>query len=239
MADDRRRVEFDLLSCVAYSADCRALLVDRVSIADFKDPAIAGVLDWICYHHGDVVGFEDTDTMGDPALDAVVKKLKTEPPQATPTAEGFDALIERFRATPEPAMTGRPAPEPTPSAQERAQPPAKAERREKPSKTPKSILWLNQVALDAELPAAAFKLAFALSQLFGKTGFAWPSQGRLASVLHIERSTIRRLVKALVQREHLQVSVGRGRGHSTHYTPIIKQPPVERLFSPENRAKPR
>jgi hypothetical protein len=88
--------------------------------------------------------------------------------------------------------------------------------------TPREILWLRQVFADRTLPLLCFHLAWAISQLWNsKTGYAWPSQEYLANKMQISVRSIRRNVDPLVARGHLSVVPGKGRSHSSRYTPVV------------------
>lgn len=76
--------------------------------------------------------------------------------------------------------------------------------------TAQIFAWLNRVAADRSLPAAAFKLAYAISQYVNReTGKAWPSQETLACKIGFDAGDlagprqVRRLLKVLVERRYL------------------------------------
>jgi hypothetical protein len=96
--------------------------------------------------------------------------------------------------------------------------------------------WLRQVFADRELPATAFKLAFAVSQYVNsKTRKAWPSLPTLASDVDIDRRTGIRLIARLEAHGHLQVERHRirGRNRSNTYRLNIKKGDTGDTFSDE------
>ncbi|PPQ20543.1 hypothetical protein CV770_03980 [Bradyrhizobium sp. AC87j1] len=65
--------------------------------------------------------------------------------------------------------------------------------------------WLNLVAADPELPPAAFRLAYIISQHINRTSLeAWPNQKTLANAIAVkDERSVRRLTDALEVRGHL------------------------------------
>jgi len=84
--------------------------------------------------------------------------------------------------------------------------------------------WLHQVNADADLPAAATKIALAISYHINRgNGEAWPSTITLAERASVNKSTASRMVRLLETSGHLSVENGcQGRGHSHRYRTIIK-----------------
>jgi hypothetical protein len=84
--------------------------------------------------------------------------------------------------------------------------------------------WLHQVNADPGLPAAATKIALAISYHINRgNGEAWPSTITLAERASVNKSTASRMVRLLETSGHLSVENGcQGRGHSHRYRTIIK-----------------
>jgi hypothetical protein len=84
--------------------------------------------------------------------------------------------------------------------------------------------WLHQVNADPDLPAAATKIALAISYHINRgNGEAWPSTITLAERASVNKSTASRMVRLLETSGHLSVENGcQGRGHSHRYRTIIK-----------------
>jgi hypothetical protein len=55
-----------------------------------------------------------------------------------------------------------------------------------------------------------------------RKGFAWPSVARLAAECHVTKNGIKKVIRRLVERGHLSVELGTGRGKTNHYRWIIK-----------------
>jgi hypothetical protein len=90
--------------------------------------------------------------------------------------------------------------------------------------TREKFLWLNQVRADPELTPLAFMLAYVLSDLVNeREGCAWPGIAHLAAECHVTEKGIKKIIRSLVQRGHLSVEVGVGRGRTNRYRWIIKQ----------------
>jgi hypothetical protein len=107
--------------------------------------------------------------------------------------------------------------------------------------------WLDQVAADPELPASAFKVAFAIAtSLWRQKGTvtlmtsetrgsdqvreAWIGSRELADKIAMSRFTVMNMVTRLQERGHLDVTPGtRGRGHSNHYRLVKKGAPANLL----------
>jgi hypothetical protein len=87
----------------------------------------------------------------------------------------------------------------------------------------KKFIWLDQVRADAELTPLAFMLAFVLANLVNeKEGHAWPSVERLAAECHVTENGVKKVIRRLVERGHLCVELGGGRGNTNRYRWIIK-----------------
>jgi hypothetical protein len=89
--------------------------------------------------------------------------------------------------------------------------------------------WLEQVAHDPELPASAFKVAWAISQhLNHHTSEAFPGTQCIAGRIAMSQGTVIDMVRRLSDAGHLAVDPGRrGRGHSNHYRMILKPQPAD------------
>jgi hypothetical protein len=74
--------------------------------------------------------------------------------------------------------------------------------------------WLEQVALDPELSGLGYRLAMYLAARYvGKWGDAWPGQELMADELGVTVDGIRKAMRPLVDRGHLDIRP-RGRGNS-------------------------
>jgi hypothetical protein len=84
--------------------------------------------------------------------------------------------------------------------------------------------WLHQVNADPDLPAAATKIALAISYHINRgNGEAWPSTITLAERASVNKSTASRMARLLETSGHLSVENGlQGRGHPHRYKTIIK-----------------
>ncbi len=85
------------------------------------------------------------------------------------------------------------------------------------------FVWLDQVRADAELTPLAFMLAYVLANLVNdRKGYAWPSVARRAAECHVTETGIKKVIRRLVERGHLSVELGTGRGKTNRYRWIIK-----------------
>jgi hypothetical protein len=86
--------------------------------------------------------------------------------------------------------------------------------------------WLDQVMLDADLPASAFKVAYCIIKhcnMSSESG--WPSLRRIAEKTRLRKATVIEAVPMLEANGHLKIDYGKpGRGCSNYYTPILKGP---------------
>jgi hypothetical protein len=91
--------------------------------------------------------------------------------------------------------------------------------------------WLDQVALDRNLPASAFKVAYAIAQCLNEdSGEAFPGSDTIARRIGMSQATVIAMVRQLKTNGHLGVEPGRpGRGHSNRYRKIVKPQPAEVL----------
>jgi hypothetical protein len=88
------------------------------------------------------------------------------------------------------------------------------------------FLWLDQVLIDPELPASAFKVAYRISDGFNdqqSDGRAWESCESIAAATGMSKTHVIRMVKCLHASGHLRVEWGQqGRGHPNQYWLILK-----------------
>ena len=84
--------------------------------------------------------------------------------------------------------------------------------------------WLHQVNADPDLPAAATKIALAISYHINRgNGEAWPTTLTLAERASVNKSTASRMVRLLETSGHLEIENGlQGRGNSHRYRMAIK-----------------
>ncbi len=85
------------------------------------------------------------------------------------------------------------------------------------------FVWLNQVRADSGLTPLAFMLAYVLADLINeREGYAWPSIAHLAAECHVTEKGIKKIIRSLVERGHLHVEAGAGRGRTNRYRWMIK-----------------
>lgn len=85
------------------------------------------------------------------------------------------------------------------------------------------FLWLDQVRRDPELTPLAFMLAYVLADLVNeREGCAWPGITHLAAECRVTGKGVKKVIRSLVERGHLCVEVGVGRGRTNRYRWIIK-----------------
>ena len=85
------------------------------------------------------------------------------------------------------------------------------------------FVWLNQVRSDPELTPLAFMLAYVLADLVNeREGYAWPGIAHLAAECHVTGKGVKKVIRSLVERGHLCVEVGVGRGQTNRYRWIVK-----------------
>lgn len=98
--------------------------------------------------------------------------------------------------------------------------------------------WLDQVAADASLPPAAYRIAILIAgrHLNRKTGEAWPGVEKLARALSIKSAnTVRTAIKAMEAGGHMAVrwSAG-GQKQTNHFLPLVEGKPFKNLKGMEN-----
>lgn len=84
------------------------------------------------------------------------------------------------------------------------------------------LAWQHQVLADGVLKSGPKALASLLMHYLdaGKGG-AWPSHDFLAERLNVSSKTVKRAIKALVERGHLAVTVSVGRGNANFYRALL------------------
>lgn len=89
--------------------------------------------------------------------------------------------------------------------------------------TAEKLAWLDQVTADVSLSHIGARLCtlLALRFLNRETGTAWPSQSILTEMLGISETTLKRVVKELRERRHIEVIVSSGRGRANEYRPLM------------------
>ena len=84
------------------------------------------------------------------------------------------------------------------------------------------FVWLDQVRADSELTPLAFMLAYVLANLVNeREGYAWRSVARLAAECHVTEAGVKKVIRRLVERGHVSVELGNGRGKTNRYRWII------------------
>jgi hypothetical protein len=79
------------------------------------------------------------------------------------------------------------------------------------------------VRRDPELTPLAFMLAYVLADLVNeREGYAWPSIAHLAVECRVTEKGVKKVIRSLVERGHLCVEAGVGRGRTNRYRWIIK-----------------
>lgn len=87
--------------------------------------------------------------------------------------------------------------------------------------TARRLSWLERIQDDAEISAAAFGLAFAISRHLNRSrGDAWPSQRRLGKLAGVKERQVRNLLRQLVERGYLSIESG-GFQRSDRYRPTF------------------
>ncbi len=80
------------------------------------------------------------------------------------------------------------------------------------------FVWLDQVRADPELTPLAFMLAYVIANLVNeREGYAWPSVARLAAECRVTENGVKKIIRRLVERGHLSVELGIGRGKTNRY----------------------
>jgi hypothetical protein len=89
--------------------------------------------------------------------------------------------------------------------------------------------WLDQVIRDPSLPAAAFKVAYAIALHINRgTGEAWPSTITIAKMIAMSKGSVVAMNRHL--EGHLEIENGcQGRGHSHRYRLTMKGQPADQL----------
>lgn len=86
------------------------------------------------------------------------------------------------------------------------------------------FLWLKQLASDTGLSPAALRVAVFLADNTNKTtGLAFPSQETIATKIGVTTNrAVQKLIALLVERGHMAVTPGRGKGKTSEYRLIFK-----------------
>ena len=104
-------------------------------------------------------------------------------------------------------------------------------RRQSPELMRQRFLWLDQVLIDPELPASAFKIAYRIGDGFNDVqhdGRAWESSKKIGIAIGMSEPTVIAMVRRLHARGHLRIDPGQqGRGHSNSYWLILKPQPAD------------
>lgn len=96
------------------------------------------------------------------------------------------------------------------------------------------FLWLDQVRADPELTPLAFLIAYVLADLVNeRTGYAWPSVAFLAAECRATERGVQKIVRQLVERGHLFVDFGQGRGETNRYRWIVRGRDVAQRDKPQ------
>lgn len=91
------------------------------------------------------------------------------------------------------------------------------------------FLWLEQVRADPALTPLAFMLAYVLADFVNeREGCAWPSIARLAAECRVTERGVQKVIRRLVERGHLTVELGNGRGETNRYRWIVQGEQRER-----------
>lgn len=105
-------------------------------------------------------------------------------------------------------------------------PPSTKFRRQSPELMRQRFLWLDQVLIDPELPASAFKVAYRIGQGFNDRDFdgkAYEACVKIATAIGMSEKTVITMARRLHARGHLRVEWGRqGSGHPNNYWLILK-----------------
>jgi hypothetical protein len=98
--------------------------------------------------------------------------------------------------------------------------------RQSPEFKKQRFRWLDQVLVDPELPASAFKVAYRIGDDFNdvqQDGRAWEGCKEIARAIGMSEKTVITMVRRLNARGHLRVEWGKqGRGHPNNYWMILK-----------------
>ena len=90
--------------------------------------------------------------------------------------------------------------------------------RQSPELKRQRFAWLDQILVDPELPASAFKVAYRIGQGFNdrdRNGEAYESCKTSATAIGMSEKTVIEMVRRLHARGHLRIEWGQqGRGHS-------------------------
>jgi len=107
--------------------------------------------------------------------------------------------------------------------------------------THRKFLWLEQVARDRRLPALSSAVSVLLSPYFNLShdGAAWPYQDTLAASLGVRREAVNRVINALVERAHLEVTTTRGRHKPSVYRLVLKETAATKCAQESTLSEPK
>src|SRR6516165_3436021 len=107
--------------------------------------------------------------------------------------------------------------------------------------TYRKFLWLEQVAKDRSLPALSSAVCILLSPYFNLShdGAAWPYQDTLAASLGVRREAVNRVINALVERGHLEVTTTRGRHKPSVYRLVLKETDATKCAQESTLSEPK
>jgi len=101
------------------------------------------------------------------------------------------------------------------------------------------FVWLDQVRADPELTPLVFMLAYVLADFVNEAeGCAWPSVARLAAECRVTERGVQKVIGRLVERGHLSVELGNGRGETNRYRWIVGHDDARRAGDARNETRP-
>jgi len=97
---------------------------------------------------------------------------------------------------------------------------------------------LDQVRADPELTPLAFMLAYVIANLVNeREGYAWPSVARLAAECRATENGVKKIIRRLVERGHLSVELGIGRGKTNRYRWLLIENDARRDAEGQNECQ--
>ncbi|MGA3064262.1 MAG: helix-turn-helix domain-containing protein [Methylocystis sp.] len=97
---------------------------------------------------------------------------------------------------------------------------------------------LDQVRADPELTPLAFMLAYVIANLVNeREGYAWPSVARLAGECRATENGVKKIIRRLVERGHLSVELGIGRGKTNRYRWLLIENDARRDAEGQNECQ--
>jgi hypothetical protein len=90
--------------------------------------------------------------------------------------------------------------------------------------TTTKLEWLEQLAMDDELPGAAYRIGMLFATIFmnREKGYAWPSMTTLANRLNMSERGVQKAIRVMVEKGHLEIEAGGGRATANRYQWILK-----------------